>query len=81
MSLEERLRLGHEEWLAHGGRPDGVSSDERGSSVDEPLHDLGYPPCDSDSESNSDREDRLCRFRNEVGTPVPEYPELPPYEP
>ena len=61
--------------MARGGRLDGVSSNERGSSVDEPLRDLSYPPRDSD------REDRLCRFRNEVGTPVPEYPELPPYEP
>ena len=81
MSLEERLRLGHEEYLARGGRPDGVSSDERASSEDEPLRDLSYPPYDSNSESNSDREDRLRRFRNEVGTPVPEYPELPPYKP
>ena len=81
MSLEERLHLGHEEWLARGGRPDGVSSDERGSSADEPLHDLSYPPRDDDSESDSDREDRLRRLRNEVRTPVPAYPELPPYEP
>ena len=81
MSLEERLCLGHEEWLAHGGCPDGVHSDERGSSVDEPLRDLSYPLRDSDSKSDSDREDRLHRLRNEVGTPVPEYPELPPYEP
>ena len=71
--------MGHEEWLARGGRPDGVSLDERASSEDEPLRDLSYPPYDS--ESDSDREDRLCWFRNEVGTPVPEYPELPPYEP
>ena len=67
--------------MARGGHPDGVSLDERGSSADEPLCDLGYPPRDSDSESDSDREDRLRRFRNEVGTPVPVYPELPPYEP
>ena len=66
--------------MARGGRPDGVSSDERGSSVDEPLHDLSYPPRDSDHESDSDREDRLRRFRNEVGTPVPEYLDPPPYE-
>ena len=67
--------------MARGGRPDGVSLDKRGSSEDEPLRDLGYPPHDSSSKSDSDREDRLHRFRNEVGTPVPAYPELPPYEP
>ena len=67
--------------MARGGRPDGVGSDERGSSEDEPLHDFSYPPHDSSSESDSDSEDRLRRFRNEVGTPVPTYPELPPYEP
>ena len=77
-NLEERLRQGHKEWLAHGGHPDGVHEDERGSSEEEPLRDLSYPPYED--ESNSDREDRWNRLRNDVGTPVPEYPELPPYE-
>ena len=67
--------------MARGGHPDGVNEDNRGSLEDEPLVDLSYPPHDSSGESDSDREDRLRRFRNKVGTPVPAYPELPPYEP
>ena len=54
-----------------------MQEDERGSSEDEPLHDLSYPPYED--ESDSDREERWSRLRNEVGTPVPEYPELPEY--
>ena len=71
--------MSHEEWLAHGGCLDGVSLDERGSSEDEPLVDLSYPPYKD--ETVSDCEGRWRRVRNEVGTPVPEYSELPPYEP
>ena len=36
-----------------------MDSDERGSSADEPLCDLSYPPHDSDSESDSDRKDSV----------------------
>ena len=55
-----------------------MHEDERGSSEDEPLPNLGYPPYED--ESDSDHEDRWSRLRNDVGTPVPEYPELPPYK-
>ena len=64
--------------MARGGHLDGVNSDERGSSEEEPAPDLDYPPYED--ESDSDREDRWNRLRNDVGTPVPEYPELPPYK-
>ena len=64
--------------MAHGGHPDGVHEDETGSSGDEPLRDLSYPLYED--KSDSDREDWWNRLRNDVGTPVPEYPELPPYE-
>ena len=65
--------------MARGGHLDGVSEDDRGSSEDEPLINLSYPPYED--ETDSDREGRWRRIRNEVGTPVPEYPELPPYKP
>ena len=79
-SLSERLRQGHEEWLARGGDPDGVNLDggsSKGESV--PLPDLSYPPYED--ESDDDRESRWNRIGGDIGTPVPEYPELPPYKP
>ena len=56
-----------------------MHEDERGSSEDEPLPDLSYPLYED--ESDSDCEERWNRLRNDVGAPVPEYPELPAYEP
>ena len=41
-SLSECLQRNHEEWLAHGGNPDGVSLS--GEEEGEALPDLEYPP-------------------------------------
>ena len=66
--------------MACGGDPDGVSSDGRSSEGESvPLPDLSYPPYED--ESDDDHEGRWNRIRGGIRTPVPEYPELPPYKP
>ena len=65
--------------MAHGGDPDGMSSDGRSSEGESiSLSDLSYPPYEDETES--DHESWWDRIRGDIGTPVPEYDDPPFYE-